>query len=284
MRVSSAFLDTIFGEWWWSRGGDLELQHEQGLNTWRKMKQETLGFEACWLVVGWVNGGLLSGDFKWMVALITDDGCGSCQVMLTNHVPSYIEVQYKHSALVSDAAAMSLNGEHRKALWMRQRKGSVAKGTPWFVDDFLWKCEDVPSNRVSGGFTSSYFHSLPPQWLPSQFPIGLLEDDLRPGGPRPGQPMCVSTGQQRSLRMSWFRVNICSIHWMHLGEEFGGSQCLGTWAIWLGLHHLVLISPVSGGFCGATCVIFFSGERWVVKCSDPETPQKFSHTQVEPSQ
>lgn len=115
MRVSSAFLDTIFGEWWWSRGGDLELQHEQGLNTWRKMKQETLGFEACWLVVGWVNGGLLSGDFKWMVALITDDGCGSCQVMLTNHVPSYIEVQYKHSALVSDAAAMSLNGEHRKA-------------------------------------------------------------------------------------------------------------------------------------------------------------------------
>ena len=33
-RVSSAFLDTIFGEWWWSRGGDLELQHEQGLNKW----------------------------------------------------------------------------------------------------------------------------------------------------------------------------------------------------------------------------------------------------------
>lgn len=51
-----------------------------------------------------------------MVALITDDGRGSCQVMLTNHVPSYIEVQYKHSALVSDAAAMSLNGDSEKVV------------------------------------------------------------------------------------------------------------------------------------------------------------------------
>ena len=89
--------------WWWSGTQEQGLNAEKKDGRWNRWNMRIWAMLVdCWLLVGWVNSGLLSSELKWMVALRMDDGRGSCcQVMLTNHVPSYIEVQYKHSAWAS---------------------------------------------------------------------------------------------------------------------------------------------------------------------------------------